>query len=463
MLTRISKIYKACMKLSHTPPKWCEADIIFLAKPDKPKYDIPNSFRPISKFNVILKGLEKLVKWELERTSLSDKPLNKNQHAYSRVYNVDTALVQVVDEAEKGPLRKEFTLGVFIDIAGAFNNLKTENALEAMRKRGFPEHLVSWYESFVTNRIVNSELLGSKAKRKLKLGTPQGGVLSPICWNVPFDELLETLNECDGVKAVGFADDLVLLINGFDESTLTNLMQQAINKAQPWLLKYGLSISPSKSVAVMFTNKRKWIEHPIKIDGVTIPFKKEVKYLGVILDSKLAGTSHVKYKIGKAKRHLMAYHYAITKRYGPQPLLMRRAYTTIVIPALTFGCHMFGDKCLQETIKKSLIRLNRLASLLIANVAPSTPTKGLEVIYNLMPLDILFEKRASEIMARINNQIQPSWDVIGKGKKNGLIKRWRSISAKICNNIVTTDKIPTKIIEERNFTVHDPSNGRLKD
>ena len=83
------------------------------------------------------------MKWELERTSLKEKPLHKNQHAYSRVKNVDTALAQVVDVAEKGPLRKEFTLGVFIDIAGAFNNLKTEKALEAMRKRGFPEHLVS--------------------------------------------------------------------------------------------------------------------------------------------------------------------------------------------------------------------------------------------------------------------------------------------------------------------------------
>ena len=62
----------------------------------------------------------------------------------------------MIDEAEKGPLRKEFTLGVFIDIAGAFNNLKTDKALDSMRNRGFPEHLVSWYESFVTNRVVNS-------------------------------------------------------------------------------------------------------------------------------------------------------------------------------------------------------------------------------------------------------------------------------------------------------------------
>ena len=198
-------------------------------------------------------------------------------------------------------------------------------------------------------------------------------------------------------------------------------VQQALNKAQPWLTKYGLSISPSKSAAVMFTNKKKWTKHPIKIGGEPIPFKKEVKYLGVILDSKLSGTSHVKHKIGKAKRHLMAYHYAISKKYGPKPILMRRAYNTIVIPALTHGCHVFGDKCQQENIKKSLNRLNRLASLLIAGVAPSTPTKGLEIIYNLMPLDILFEKRASEIMARINNQIHPSWDGIGKGKRNGLI------------------------------------------
>ena len=105
---------------------------------------MPNSFRPISKFNVILKGLEKLVKWELAKTSLTVNPLHINQHAYSRSQNTDTALIQVVDEAQKGILRKDLTLGVFIDISGAFNNLKTEMALQAMRDRGFPEPMVAW-------------------------------------------------------------------------------------------------------------------------------------------------------------------------------------------------------------------------------------------------------------------------------------------------------------------------------
>ena len=98
-------------------------------------------------------------------------------------------------------------------------------------------------------------------------------------------------------------------------------MQQAINKTLPWLSRYGLSISPTKSVAVMFTNKRKWTKYPIHIGGEVIPFKTEVKYLGVILDSKLSGTSHVKHKLSKAKRHLMVYTMLSQKIMGHSPYL----------------------------------------------------------------------------------------------------------------------------------------------
>ena len=179
IITKISQIYKACISLAYTPKEWCLSNVIFLAKPNKDRYDEPGSFRPISMFNALIKGLEKLVKWELERNALSSKPLHKDQHAFSREKGTDTALVRVVDTIEKGLLRNQFTLGVFIDIAGAFNNLDTEKALKAMKNRGLPENLVSWFKSFVTNRTAHSDLLGAKTRRKLNLGTPQGGVLSP--------------------------------------------------------------------------------------------------------------------------------------------------------------------------------------------------------------------------------------------------------------------------------------------
>lgn len=237
-------------------------------------------------------------------------------------------------------------------------------------------------------------------------------------------------------------------------------MQQAISKTKEWLTKFGLAISPSKSATVMFTNKKKWIKHPIMIDNEEIPFQKEVKYLGLTLDSKLLWKTHILNKIGKAKRHLMSFHKAITLKFGPSPVLMRRAYTTIVLPALTYGCHVWGDRCKLKSIKLSLGKLNRLASLLLASAAPSTPTKGLEIIYNIMPLNIWVEKRASEIMARINNQLSSTWDGLGTNKRKGLIARWKAFSPQISEHIGQSDRIPTKVVAERNFKVHPPEEGR---
>ena len=46
----------------------------------------------------------------------------------------------------------------------------------------------------------------------------------------------------------------------------------------------------------------------------------------------------------------------------------------------------------------------------------------MEVNHNLIPLDILIEKRASETMVRIDKQLQPSWDGLVKETKMGSFK-----------------------------------------
>lgn len=40
-------------------------------------------------------------------------------------------------------------------------------------------------------------------------GVPQGSVLEPILWNVLYDQILR-LNLSEGVKLVGFADDIII-------------------------------------------------------------------------------------------------------------------------------------------------------------------------------------------------------------------------------------------------------------
>lgn len=47
---------------------------------------------------------------------------------------------------------------------------------------------------YLRNRYIQVDLKGLQQKRKLTRGTPQGGVLSPLAWNLVFDSFLELFN-----------------------------------------------------------------------------------------------------------------------------------------------------------------------------------------------------------------------------------------------------------------------------
>ena len=128
-------------------------------------------------------------------------------------------------------------------------------------------------------------------------------------------------------------------------------------------------------------------------------------------------------------------------QFGPNPQLMKWAYTGVVRPKLTYGCHMWSHK-INKTLKAKLQRLNRLACLSIAPVKRSSPTAGLEVIYNIMPLDIHVQKVATSIFIRIQKQIHPSWDGIGnKLGKLGHLKTCLKTAEKLNIIGIPNDKI----------------------
>ena len=47
---------------------------------------------------------------------------------------------------------------------------------------------------YLENRFIKLDIKGVSKKRLINKGTPQGGVLSPLVWNIAFDRLLEQGN-----------------------------------------------------------------------------------------------------------------------------------------------------------------------------------------------------------------------------------------------------------------------------
>ena len=206
----------------------------------------------------------------------------------------------------------------------------------------------------------------------------------------------------EGIQCQGYADDIVLIARGKFEDTLCGIINRGLNITSKWCSKAGLKINPAKTAVIPFTRKYK-LPHlrEINVGRATIPFQKEVKYLGVTMDSKLLWQKHVTETVNKCTKLLMTCRNIAGKSWGCKPQILRWLYTTVVQPSLTYGAVAWGGRVQLSTTKKQLSTLQRLACLTITGAMRTAPTAALEVLLELTPLHIVIEQSRTATLLRI--------------------------------------------------------------
>ncbi len=92
----------------------------------------------------------------------------------------------MVEYAESAIIQKQFALGVFLDIQGAFDNMSIDAIIKGMKDKNLPNIFINWYRSYLSYRTVTVDHEGVWVERFLTRGTPQEGILSPLAWNSAF-------------------------------------------------------------------------------------------------------------------------------------------------------------------------------------------------------------------------------------------------------------------------------------
>ena len=194
-----------------------------------------------------------------------------------------------------------------------------------------------------------------------------------------------------------------------------------------WGISNKLSFAPQKTVVVMFHNKRKLPKlRQLKFKNTSLPFSDEVKYLGVTLDSRLRYDRHISEKVKKARGLLYKVNNSIGKLWGPLPSLMRWAYVGMVRPVLTYASILWGEAAQKASNIKKFDRLQRLAMNGFTSTIRSTPTRGLEVLYNIPPIHIQIIKLSLASLPRCTLRNPKLWDGIGNCR-TGHIKFWTGL------------------------------------
>jgi hypothetical protein len=205
------------------------------------------------------------------------------------------------------------------------------------------------------------------------------------------------------IKSIGFADDGTLLITGICIKTIYDIMQKALHHAENWAAENGLKFCPKKTNAILFTRKHIKIDSlpHLRMYGQQVPNVKETKMLGVIIDSKLNWTPHIRQKKAVCKKALMMIRPLLRRTWSPKPIYTRWLYQGVIIPMLTYGSAVWGHPGQKATIREKLHSLQRLGLTAITFVHQGTPTMGMELIYDLPPLHLRIKECALGTFLRL--------------------------------------------------------------
>ena len=131
--------------------------------------------------------------------------------------------------------------------------------------------------------------------RKDNTEISQREVLSSLLWILVVNDLLKL--EQRGCRFIAYADDFVLVFKGKYLNTVYELTEGYLNVVSNWTIRSGITVNPNKTKIIIFTRRS-------KIPNVPLPFfggsrfqpVDWVKYLGLILDRKLAWMTNIEEK-----------------------------------------------------------------------------------------------------------------------------------------------------------------------
>jgi hypothetical protein len=100
----------------------------------------------------------------------------------------------------------------------------------------------------------------------------------------------------------------------------------------------------------------------------------QVKYLGVISDSRLNWNQHLQKIIRKVQTTFVVVRCTYGKRWGLRPPMVQWLYNRVFRPSILHAALVWWSKVKQKTTKIQLGRIQRMACLAITGAMKSTPT-----------------------------------------------------------------------------------------
>ena len=303
--TPLFHIFSESLKQGIFPHKLKIAKVTPLFKSGDETYF--NNYRPISILPAFSKILERIMYNRVYSYFIKNNFLYKKQFGFQQNCSTDQAILNLIDEICEAFDKKQYMLGVFIDLSKAFDTVDHTILLEKLHMYGVKENIYTWFLSYLSNRMQFVSFDNNKTNLLIiKCGVPQGSILGPLLFLIYVNDLH---NASTVLNPIMFADDTNLFYSHKDIKTLFKTVNEELKNIHEWFKANKLSLNVTKTKCSFFHTAKKQDDIPLKLPKLVInetEIKRDstIKFLGVLLDENISWKPHINLIKDKISRNI---------------------------------------------------------------------------------------------------------------------------------------------------------------
>lgn len=254
------------------------------------------SYRPVSIICILSKIYEGVIYRRIFNHCKLNDFFHPDQFGYQEKSSTEGCMLHTLNDIYNSLDKRLLTALLTIDLTSAFDCIDHQILLLKLAKLEFPDFFLALLRSFLTGRS-QSVSLGDVISDMLLVfcGSPQGGVLSGLLFNIYVNDIFQLPLES---KIRLFCDDMTLISGGFDHQHLKEIMENDLKLIGEWLEYNRLSANPSKTNYVLFCGRKKFETFTekslrIRFNNVEIERVDNVKIVGLYVDELLNFSTHI--------------------------------------------------------------------------------------------------------------------------------------------------------------------------
>ena len=445
----VTQIFKKSLESATLPPQWTKGDITAIHKGGS-RHEAKNN-RPITITSVLCRTLEKVVKVSIIEHLDRQAQLSDKQHGFRSKRSCLTNLLLNLEEITSMVDDGHSVDQMYLDFQKAFDKVPHQRLLFKLKKAGISGGLLSWIESFLSQRTQRVKVNGKYSGwRRAISGVPQGSVLGPLLFILFINDLPDIVKSA---STSIFADDTQLSGKANTQED-TDKIQSDLDALEKWSKIWKLKFNASKCHVLHFGGKNKKQNYSL-CDHILTTVTEE-KDLGVIISEDLKAEKNVAKNVKKADKILgmIRRTFSFMNKDMLQQLIKVFIRPHLEYAQQAWSPYLRKDINLLESVQRRATKLldsiahktyeDRLKFLNLYNIEDRLRRGDMILMFRIMKEDLDIRREDLFSCAKLTSTTRGHNLKVNHGKPANLEIRRRFYSQRV---VVPWNKLPQHIVE----------------